>query len=237
MNNTARPKVSVIVPTYNASSTIEKCLESILNQDYPDLELIVVDDASNDDTLKKVSTFKTKIISNQKNYGAAYSRNVGVENTTSEIVVFVDSDVTLPPDATWKAIKKFQEYPNILAVGGIYSENSSNLNFISDFKNLDLAYRGLRNSKFVKYLGSLFLAIRKDTFLKSGGFSTKFAGSSYVEDVEFGYRVSQGKEVMFSDSGIKVDHLKSYSFSSLPPMIFKRIFSLMKIRKNSKDCI
>ncbi len=228
-------KVSVIVSTYNSQFVIEECLRSILNQDYPNIETIVVDDGSRDETLIKVSQYPVKSVVNPKNYGAAYSRNIGVENMSveSEIIIFIDSDIRLPATAVSSAVKFILEKPEILAVGGIYSQNSQNFNFITDFKNMDLAYRASIYSPHVKYLGSFFLAIKKSTFLKTGGFSTDFAGSS-VEDVDFGYRVTGGKKLMFIAKNILLDHLKTYTLSSMLKTDSKRVINLIKIRKKSK---
>lgn len=235
MNKPSQPKVSVIIPTQNCQSIIEECLSSILNQDYPNLELIVVDDASCDETLIKIARYPVKSVSNPKNYGAAHSRNIGVKNMDleSEIVIFIDSDVRVPATAVSIAVKVILEKPEILAVGGIYSQNSQSFNFITDFKNMDLAYRGSIYTPYVKYLGSSFLAIKKSTFLKAGGFSTDFSGSS-VEDVEFGYKVTRGKNLMFINKNILVDHLKTYTLFTMLKTDFQRIINLIKIIKKSK---
>lgn len=231
--NIRQHKVSVIVPTFNASTTIERCLESISYQDYPNVDIIVVDDASTDDTLKRASSFNVTIISNQKNYGVAQARNRGVEHTDSDIVVFIDSDVAIPVDAISRTLKRFEENTNIIAVGGVYSDNTKPYNFITDFLNLDLAYRGSVNPPLVKYLGSSFLAIRKETFVHVGGFSTAFHHAT-AEDIEFGYRVSKGNNVMLSDSTIQIDHLKIYTIALMLKTIFRRIFTMVKIIKQTK---
>lgn len=232
-NDREMPTVSVIVPTYNCSATIEKCLESIISQDYPDLELIVVDDASGDDTLAKVSRYPVKIISQSKNYGAANSRNAGADRAVADYLIFVDSDIVLPPDAVAQAITKLLENNQILAVGGIYSAGPLGLNFISDFKNLDLAYRGYLCAGRVKYLGTSFLAIEKRIFLAAGGFPADLGGV-VTEDIDFGYRVTKGKRQMFIDKYIRVGHLKRYSLLSMLKTDFKRIISMMAIIKKSK---
>ncbi|MBU0633889.1 MAG: glycosyltransferase [Candidatus Omnitrophica bacterium] len=235
MDKTSQPKVSVIIPTHNSQSIVEECLDSILNQDYPNLELIVVDDASKDETLIKIARYPVKSVSNSKNYGAAYSRNIGVKNMDleSEIVIFIDSDIRVPTMAVSSAVKVILQKPEILAVGGIYSQNSQSFNFITDFKNMDLAYRGSIYTPYVKYLGSFFFAIKKSTFLKAGGFSTDFSGSS-VEDVEFSYRVTRGKNLMFINKNILVDHLKTYTLFTMLKVDFQRVINLIKIIKKSK---
>lgn len=233
MATLSHPKTSVIVPVYNAGSTIEKCLDSIMIQDYPDLEVVVVDDASSDDTLIKVSKYPARLITNSMNRGVSHSRNLGAENAASEILLFVDSDIVVPPNAVSQVIKSIMGKRDILAVGGVYSEKTRELNFISDFKNLDLAYRTCLCPDRVKYLGGYFLAVRKSTFLEAGGFSTDFFGSS-VEDIEFGYRVTNGRNSMFIDRNIAVDHLKRYTLLTMLKTDFIRIINMVRIIKNSK---
>jgi glycosyltransferase involved in cell wall biosynthesis len=88
------PSVSVIIPAYNRSNTISKTISSVLEQTYQDLELIVVDDGSTDDTAEVTQSFtdpRVKLI-NQENKGAASARNTGIHNSQSDYVTFLDSD-------------------------------------------------------------------------------------------------------------------------------------------------
>jgi glycosyltransferase involved in cell wall biosynthesis len=232
-NNLVMAKVSIIVPTFNASAVIENCLSSISNQDYPDLELIVVDDASLDNTREKVAAYKTKLITNQKNYGAGHSRNLGARVATSELLIFVDSDIIIPAGGISIAVKTILEKPSCLAVGGVFSDNTSSFNFISDFKNLDLSYRADLCVEHVKYLSSFFLVIRKTTFLESGGFSAGFSAAT-VEDIEFGYRVTKGRNLMFINKDIRLLHLKKYNLWSMLKTDYNRIVNMIKIIRISK---
>ena len=80
-------KVSVIVPAYNASSYIEKCIDSLLSQTLEDIEIIVVNDGSTDDTAKKLSKYKNKIkVITQENSGVASARNTGINVATGEYI-------------------------------------------------------------------------------------------------------------------------------------------------------
>ena len=87
--------VSVIIPSYNREKTIERAVMSVLNQTYKDLELIVVDDCSKDNTvevLKSIKDDRLKIIRLEKNSGACVARNVGIENAQGDYIAFQDSD-------------------------------------------------------------------------------------------------------------------------------------------------
>jgi len=225
--------ISVIIPTYNTSSTIEECLSSILNQGYPGLEIIVVDDASTDNTIEKISKYPVKLLTKANNQGVAHSRNLGAEKASSEILIFVDSDIVVPPGRILQLIKSLKEKPEILAVAGVYSDNTRGLNFISDFKNLDLAYRGQLCGGRVKYFGTAFFTIKKSTFIEAGGFSTEFKGAT-AEDLDFGYKVTKGKPAMFLDKTITVDHLKRYNLFTMLKTDFQRIINMMRIIRVSK---
>lgn len=88
-----KPIVSVIIPAYNASNTIDKCLNSVLNQTLKNIEVIVINDCSKDDTLEKLKKYKNIIlINNKKNLGPAASRNKGLDIANGEYIGFVDSD-------------------------------------------------------------------------------------------------------------------------------------------------
>lgn len=86
--------VSVVVPAYNNEKTIERCLQSILKQTYTNLEIIVVDDASTDDTVCIVKSMEDERIHCIESYhaGVSHARNVGITHTNGEYLIFVDAD-------------------------------------------------------------------------------------------------------------------------------------------------
>jgi teichuronic acid biosynthesis glycosyltransferase TuaG len=91
-------KISVVIPTYNAESYIERTIESILGQSYTNFELILVDDCSNDDTWKIISSFSAKnkniqcIRLDKNSGGPARPRNIGIKNAKSNLIAFCDAD-------------------------------------------------------------------------------------------------------------------------------------------------
>jgi glycosyltransferase involved in cell wall biosynthesis len=97
-----KEKISIIVPVYNMEAYIKRCLDSIYKQSYKNLEIIIVDDGSSDDSLKICKEFvekdnRVKIIS-QNNQGVSAARNTGIDNATGEYVAFVDSDDYIHPE-------------------------------------------------------------------------------------------------------------------------------------------
>ena len=88
-------KVSIIIPVYNSSKHIEECINSVINQTYKNLEIIIVNDKSIDNSLSIINSFKDKrikIINLKENSGVSTSRNKGVEVSTGELICFLDSD-------------------------------------------------------------------------------------------------------------------------------------------------
>lgn len=95
MINDSMFKISVITPVYNDSLFLNRTINSVLNQTYKNLELIIIDDNSSDNSLSIIKSFKDeriKIIHNETNKGAAYSRNIGIKNASGDFIAFLDGD-------------------------------------------------------------------------------------------------------------------------------------------------
>lgn len=90
------PRISVIVPVYNVEEYLERCLTSIVNQTYKDLEIICINDGSTDNSLEILKAFAQKdvriIIIDQPNQGLSSARNIGISRATGEYISFIDSD-------------------------------------------------------------------------------------------------------------------------------------------------
>lgn len=87
------PKVSVIIPAYNCEKYIDKCLESVFAQNYPSLEVVVVNDGSTDGTGERLKRYEDRIhLITTENGGSARARNIGLENSEGEFILFLDSD-------------------------------------------------------------------------------------------------------------------------------------------------
>jgi len=114
---TKLPKVSVVVATYNGARTLEACLQSLVDLDYPDLEVIVIDDGSTDHTPEIVNDYPMIRYIKQPNKGLSVARNVGIAAASGEIVAFTDSDCIADKDWLNYLVRTF-ESGNYAAVGG-----------------------------------------------------------------------------------------------------------------------
>lgn len=91
--NKKMPLVSVIIPNYNYLKYLEKCLESVFNQDYTNIEIIVVDDGSTDGSLKYLMSLHNPLkVLQQKNLGVSVARNKGILESNGEFLAFLDAD-------------------------------------------------------------------------------------------------------------------------------------------------
>lgn len=115
------PKVSVVMPAYNAEKYIGRAVESILNQTYTDLELVIVEDGSTDNTPEIISSYhdsRVKLIWNNQNRGIAYSTNLGIEKAKGSYIALMDDDDMAAKDRLELQVEYLEEHPDIDILGG-----------------------------------------------------------------------------------------------------------------------
>ena len=113
------PLVSVIIPTYNAARHLPESIESIFRQNYPNLEIIVIDDGSTDDTKETITPYLDKITYIYKeNGGPASARNMGIKLAKGEFIAFADADDLWPEDKLERQLSHFREHPDAQIVLG-----------------------------------------------------------------------------------------------------------------------
>ena len=106
--------ISIIVPVYNTENYLEKCLYSLVNQTYKNIEIIIIDDGSPDNSMNIIQKFvladnRVKVIS-QKNQGLSGARNTGMNNANGDYIMFIDSDDWIEIDTCEKAINASEKY-------------------------------------------------------------------------------------------------------------------------------
>ena len=123
------PKVSVIIPTYNAEAFLTETIESVLGQIYANFELIVVDDASTDKTgtiVRKFDDPRIKFIEHERNLGADVARHTGLQESIGEIVTFWDHDDLFHPENIQTHVAYLEEHPEVdLTYNGRFELNYS----------------------------------------------------------------------------------------------------------------
>ena len=115
-------KYSVIVPVYNVEKYINECLSSLINQTYKNIEIVVINDGSSDNSLSLIEEYsriddRIRVI-DQKNMGLGYTRNVGIDNAVGDYILFVDSDdyISLNTCEEIEAVLSYNNEVDIIAV-------------------------------------------------------------------------------------------------------------------------
>lgn len=116
-------KVSIIVPVYRAADTVERCVSSLVNGDYPDLEILLIEDCSPDDSWavcqRLADTYPcVRAFRNEKNSGPSATRNRGLEEMTGQYLMFVDSDDWVEPNYVSAFVDIYlQHHPDLIVCG------------------------------------------------------------------------------------------------------------------------
>ena len=203
------PKVSVIIPVFNRSRYLEKCLDSVLNQTLSNIEVICVDDGSTDDSLSKLRNYaledkRVKVISLEKNRGVSVARNIGIENATGEFLAFVDSDDFLDEQFYEKLYNKALETQADCAKGNIYNydEKTGEISFI-EFYDMN---EKISQNKYYFYYGFTSGIYKTDIVQKN---SIKFPeNKSYFEDPYFSIQVAHAINKVSTVDDAKYYYLK-----------------------------
>lgn len=192
-------KVSVIIPTYNEEKDILSCLKSLNKQSFRNFEVIVVDDGSTDNTLKKLRSAKSnklKILT-QKHLGAGAGRNKGVSRATGKILVFVDADMTFHKNFLKNLIKPIVQGKS----NGTFSKNE----IVSNWHNVWAKCWNInegweprkRHPKIYPTTQEVFRAILKSEFDRVGGFTPGGYNDDWSLYEKLGYKATSTKGAIF----------------------------------------
>ena len=195
------PSVSIIIPTLNSAATIALCLDAISNLDYPGdrLRVIVVDHGSRDDTEELVLSRGAEFHPNPQAGSIASLRNIGAEQSESDLLAFIDSDCVPHPDWLRNTIGVMNEYDvQVAGADHIIVDEPSR------FERLWFDIRKHRGTSENIFIPSGNFIIDRKVFLEIGGFDADFISG---EDADICYRlIRKGYRIVSSDS-IKVVHL------------------------------
>lgn len=202
--------ISVVVPVYNVSEWLEQCLDSIISQSYTNLEIICIDDASEDNSLEILKKYQAKdsrvtVIKHNKNRGLGLSRNSGLAVAKGKWVHFVDSDDWLEPDSYRKLIEKLNSLdfvPDLLFFQ--YKKYFiSNKKFVNvDYNNKEILYKNLCPKKDVQAFDNwdryAWLKLHRRQFLTENNIT--FNNYRCMEDMEYATQLYvNAKSICYTD--------------------------------------
>lgn len=182
-------KVSVVVIAYNIEDRIELCLNSILNQDFSDYEVIVVDDGSTDSTAERAREYPVRLI-RQSNRGSAGARNAGADISQGEILIFLDGDCIVEKNFVTRMVEPLSQAEVGMTHGYIDVANRESLTAQLIFMRARYLFHNL---KYLNFAWGGCLAIRKNLFERLGRFGESI---KFVEDDDLAYRmIDQGYKI------------------------------------------
>lgn len=236
--------ISIIIPTFNAEKTIARCLDSILNQTYKQLEIIIINDGSKDKTQSILEFYSKKDkrinIINKKNTGVSDTRNIGLEKAKGHYLMFIDADDYLALNAIEELYNLAKEYDTDIIRYNGYIENSigkfkkiefpipnKEIYFSEDiFKIIDI----INNPKISIRCYSPLLFMRNKNIIK---FKTKV---SYLEDKIFYLdNFLNNKKILFVDKPLYYYTYNIFSKTKNTEDYYKKILDILESKKYIKD--
>ena len=145
------PVLSIIIPAYNAESDLQACLQSLKNNIPVPFEILVINDASSDNTAQIAQSFETRLFSQPKRSGPASARNLGCHEARGQWIFFLDADVTVQPDTIANALAHIHKSPQIDALFGSYDNSPADPGLVSQFRNL-LHHHVHQNGDFLDFI-------------------------------------------------------------------------------------
>lgn len=206
------PKVSVIVCSYNGAKTLDRCLQSLREVDYPDYEVILVDDGSKDNTQEIAARHPWIVNVHQENRGLGIARNVGAQTAQGEVIVYTDSDCMADPDWLYFLIGTLLSGD----YGGVGGPNISPP--AEDWIQACVAAAPggpshvLLTDVIAEHIPGCNMAFYKWAFDKVGGFDPEYRKAG--DDVDFCWRLQQeGQVIAFSPAAI-VWHYRRFTLKA-----------------------
>lgn len=190
------PLVSVVIPAYNCAAYLPRAIESVLAQDYPHLECLVVDDGSRDDTAAVAGRYAPRVrVISQANGGASAARNTGIAAAAGALIAFLDADDYWHPGKIGKQVALFARHPALVLVSTGFADHTDDSAAYAALleagaQNCDDGVVEIHEDFLPlfrdPYLGTPTVMVRTDRAREVGGFDTALP---IAEDLDFYFRV------------------------------------------------
>ena len=214
------PRVSIIIPAYNAERTLAECLAHIFRSTYEAFEVVLIDDGSTDGTREIAAGFPVRLVPTKGRVGPAAARNMGAWVSEGDILLFIDTDVMLQPDSIDRMVRRFAG-GDVNAVCGVQAVEMRHRNLASRYKNLWIRWTYLRRTGEVPLFYTTAAAIPRALFWQTGGFDVGYSTPS-LEDTAFGQKLARLRIRVRVQPDLEVEHVKRYSLASLLRTDFRR---------------
>jgi glycosyltransferase involved in cell wall biosynthesis len=229
--------ISVIIPTFNGASRIGYCLESLIQQTgRRSVEILVVNDGSNDDTADVVQQYSGVRLITQANAGPAAARNRGALASCGAIVLFTDDDCVATPNWLDAMLEPF-ENPEVVGAKGVYRTRQKSL--VARFVQIEYEdkYRLVARLAEIDFIDTYSAAFRRDRFLEMGGYDISFPVAC-AEDVELSYRMSaRGWKMKFAPNAVVFHTHPDTLFKYLKKKYKFAFWRVLAVRKHRSKAV
>lgn len=226
--NTKTPLVSIIVPIYNAELYLEECLSSIASQTYSNIEVILINDGSTDNSGAIAKLFCNSDnrfqLFNQANSGVAAARNKGLGIASGEFIMHVDSDDFITIKAIEYLYQSIVENESDISVGSYIIENKIGEDVISHFS--PNKYSFITSNLTGEYRGSLWNKLIRAEFCESIYFDENI---NYMEDLLFLMKVFKNKDIVLSITDEVVYFYRRVSTSYTNNITYESMLSSIEV--------
>ena len=204
------PLVSVVVGVRNMENTINSCIESLLALNYPNLEIIIVNDGSDDKTAEIVKQYPVKLFTTEKK-GISHARNFGFQKSSGMFIAYTDADCTVTTDWISSMIKHFDD-DKVALVGGVtYYQTDGSVSSI--YRQIDFEKRYNRIvEKEVNWAGGMNCIFRRKVLEEVGGFNPKWV---HGEDAEISFLIRRKGYKIIKENDAIVYHIPEKGFKLL----------------------
>jgi GT2 family glycosyltransferase len=206
--------LSVIIPVHKGGEAFRAALSSLAELNPPPLEVIVAVDGQDDASRDLARKMGMRVVQTEKRLGPAGARNHGTASARGDILLFLDADVSVPPDIIARVCDIFEHNPHLAAVMGSYDDEPAAKNFLSQYRNLLHHYVHQTSREEASTFWAGCGAVRRKVFVSLGGFNLSYSRPS-IEDIEFGYRLRRLGYTIRLEKSLQVKHLKQWSGWSL----------------------
>lgn len=204
------PKISFVLPTFNRVAWVGECIQSLLDQTEKDIEIIVVNDNSNDGTKEFLDGWATNdprvvVVHNKENMGGGKSRNVGTNLASAPIVAVCDDDDFYPDDRAAVILKWFDEHPNSELVQFPYMRVGYFGEHLEAFWGSEFDYEGFKKDGTINYFCNPSVAFKTKSAQEVGGYPSET--KEMTDDVQFVANwIKAGKKIDFDKSAFGCLH-------------------------------
>ncbi len=222
-------KVSIIIPCRNEKEYIDQCIYTLLNNDYPQKELIVVDGQSNHEARKIISEYEqsypnVKFISNSKMI-TPVALNIGLEEAEGDFVMIAGAHATFPGNYISEMVRRMDQFDHAAGVGGALNTTAEDTLAAHSIAKVMKDKLGVGNSMFriggkkpVKVDTLPYGLYKKDVFDRVGKYDERLVRN---QDIELARRIGRNGEHLYLFSDIKCDYYFKGTFSNLARLNFK----------------